>query len=1017
MHVPVDTCLAELSVALGYLQSAVYREVAQLDVDVWVTNEPVPWSERRSGEHRTLRPGDPWGRLFDCGWFRFSGRVPDSCSGEELVLKLDVSGELCVVDDDGVPTRGLTCAASTFDSRLGRPRKTILELGADCVPGQAFAVWADGGCNDLFGNHVDAGSLREASLALCRPALKTLAYDLEVLLDWLEHADRGGVDYRRVLDGSLKAALMLPRFAEDPRTIAEALGITSALLSRNSSDHQFAIDAIGHAHIDLAWLWPIRETRRKAARTFATALFLAERYPEYRFAMGQPQLWQWVKEDHPALYARIREAVAAGCIEPQGVTWVEADLNVTGGESLVRQILYGTRFYRDELGVVPDYLWEPDAFGYPGSLPQILAKSGVRFFGSQKMSWNEFNRFPHHSFVWQGIDGSAVLAHFFPEDTYNGPAAPRSCIAIERDYRQSDVSHRALMVFGIGDGGGGPGEEHLERLRRVSRLPGMPVVTQRWAEEFFRDWARDAHAFPVWQGELYLEKHQGTYTSQGAVKKNNRTLEGLLRQVELAASLTSPLGVPYPREALERIWKEVLLYQFHDILPGSSIKRVYDECGARYAVLARELAALLGHHLEALAAAVDTSAARSPVIVFNALSWPRTAWIETDGGVYRVEVPAIGYAVLDSRTPTEPPPRPVVTKDGIETAWIRIRFDADGDLVSVYDKRQDIEYIPRGSRAPQYTVYHDLRDAWDFVPQYRDMRTDAVSLVSMEPFAEGHRAGLLQRYRYRSSTLEIRVTMGGEGDRVQFRCRIDWREPERMLKVGFPVDVRSSRATCGIQFGAIERPTHSTTSWDAAKDEVAARWVDVSDETHGIALMSDCKYGYRVKDGALELTLVRSPRYPGGVRTAADDPDYLEKTFLDIGTHELVYSLVPHAGGFASGGIVRHADELAVGLATVRARPHQGTMPPSASLATVSDPAIVVEAVKQAEDTDETILRLYESSGGRRSVTVRFFDAVAARETNLMEAGDGPIPIRSGTVGLAFDPFEIKTIAVSRAKR
>lgn len=1015
IRVPVETCLAELEIVLERLRATIYEQVAPLDVEAWVTPEPVGWAERRSGTRRALGLGESWGSLFDCAWFRFTAQIPDPPAAGDLVALIDVNGELLVVDGEGLPFAGLTCKASTFDAKLGRPAKTVLRLTTAHCRNDRVEIWADAGCNDLFGNHVDRGRVREASIARCRAPLKDLSYDLEVLLDWLRNADRHGSEYRRILDGCLEAALMLPLISDQPAALGEALRLTRALLQETDGKRRFSIDAIGHAHIDLAWLWPLRETRRKAARTFATALDLIDRYPEYRFGMGQPQLYQWIKEDHPALYRRIRDGVAVGRIEPQGVTWVEADLNATGAESLVRQLLYGRRYFRDEFGVTPDYLWEPDAFGYPASLPQILAKSGVRYFASQKMSWNDYNSFPHHSFVWRGIDGSHVLSHFFPEDTYNGPAAPCSVLKIQRDYRQIDTSSRALMVFGIGDGGGGPGEEHLERLRRLDRLPGFPRVTQRWAQEFFNDLAREASSFPVWQGELYLERHQGTYTSQSSAKRNNRELETLLRQVEFAASLAGD-PVAYPRGDLERIWKEVLLYQFHDILPGSSIRRVYEESGARYAALRGELTTLLERILTRTAQAVDTSSARRPLVVFNPLSWDRRVWVDAGGSARPIVAPALGYVVVDrDAPPAADQVRPTATATAIENEHLRVAFAEDGSITSLFDKRQNLEYVRSGETTHHYTIYHDLRDAWDFVPQYRTMPSERLPLVSVEPFAGDSEAGVVQLYRHGASQLEVRIGLTAGESLVRFSCRLDWREANRMLKVAVPVAVRASEASCGIQFGNVRRPTHSTTSWDAAKDEVPAWWADLSDATHGIALLNDgSKYGHRVKDCSLELSLVRSPPYPGGVKVEKDDPDYVEKAFLDIGRQEFTYALLPHAGSAERGEVVRVASELSVPACQVTAESHPGELPASWSLASVSDPAIIVESVKQAEDGDETVLRLYESTGGRRRVCVHVANATGAYETNLMEEHLGDLELVDNTVELDFQPFEIRTLMVRR---
>ncbi len=449
----------------------------------------------------------------------------------------------------------------------------------------------------------------------------------------------------------IREALAAARGALHKFSAAEAeraRALLAPALGKRGDDAGVTVSAVGHAHIDLAWLWPLRETVRKSARTFATALALMERYPDYVFGASQPQQYDWVKRHHPGLYARIKERVAEGRWEPQGAMWVEADLNLTGGEALVRQILYGKRFFRDEFGVEPACLWEPDVFGCSGAVPQLLAKSGVEFFMTQKLSWNWVTRHPHHTFWWEGIDGSKVLAHFPPEDTYNSSAAPRAVHKAATSFLEKSVSDRVLLLFGIGDGGGGPGEEHLEFLAREKNLAGLAPVVQEPSHAFFRHIAKDAARYPTWRGELYLERHQGTYTTQARSKRYNRKLELALRELEFASAMAAELaGHVYPHARLEEIWKEVLLYQFHDILPGSSIARVYDESLARYAALAAEIAELTAAADATLLGAIGRGAAVRPVTVLNSLSWQRDEWLRLGAGWVRASVPPLGYAVID----------------------------------------------------------------------------------------------------------------------------------------------------------------------------------------------------------------------------------------------------------------------------------------------------------------------------------------------------------------------------------
>ncbi|MCX7671696.1 MAG: alpha-mannosidase, partial [Anaerolineae bacterium] len=638
-----------LDMALPQIEAAIYTIVAPLEMRAWCTREPVPFDRRQSGTEKQLKIGDTWGTLFDCAWFHFTGTVPPQAAGQKVVLLLDVNGEMCIFDRNGVPVRGLTNAASTYDYRLGRPGKRVLPFLEKAQGGEPVDVWADVGCNDLFGHLPEGSAIKEAFIATCNEEVRGLYYDFEVLLDFLKVLPEDSPRYQQILTG-LTDVLHLIYGGIAPNAAA-ARALLAPLLAQRGGDPSLQISAIGHAHMDLGWLWPIRETIRKGARTFSTAIANIEQYPDYVFGASQPQYFLWMKEHYPALWEKIKQQVAAGRIEPQGCMWVEADTNISGGEALVRQILYGRRFFRREFGVDVRYLWLPDVFGYTGSLPQILKKAGVDYFSTQKLSWSLINTFPHHSFYWQGIDGTQVLAHMLPEETYNSPAAPRSVRKIEQNYKDSGVSRHALMVFGIGDGGGGPGEEHLERLTRIKNLAGLSPVKQQWVARFLEEWQADAGRFATWAGELYLERHEGTLTTEARNKWYNRKMELALRELEWTAVIAKTVAnADYPAERLAKLWQEVLLYQFHDILPGSSIKRVYDESLARYAALYEETTAHLAAADAALAASVNVGSMAQPVLVQNSLSWERTAWIAAHGRWLRVTVPPLGYGVVDAAT-------------------------------------------------------------------------------------------------------------------------------------------------------------------------------------------------------------------------------------------------------------------------------------------------------------------------------------------------------------------------------
>ncbi len=526
-----EQTLEQLKTALDGIERAVYTPVATLEAKAWITPEPVPFAERNAGRETSVAIGQSWGALWDCAWFRFMGAVPEAAAGHRVVLLIDLSGEGCVVDGLGSPVLGLTTVSSDFDYSLGRPGKRVVPFLDAAQGGEPVDLWVEAGCNDLFGKYPDSGTLKEAHIAVCNEEMRALSYDFSVLHELMTLLPRESARHQRILAALARAERELCSYSEQEAAVAR--GHLAPELAKRGGTPSLTVSATGHAHIDLAWLWPLRETIRKGGRTFATALALLERYPEYVFGASQPQLYQWVKDYYPSLYARVGEQIASGRWEVQGAMWVEPDTNISGGEALVRQLLYGRRFFLEEFGRVPRTCWLPDVFGYSGALPQILKRSGVDYFMTIKISWNVVNAFPHHTFYWEGIDGSKVLCHMPPEGTYNSSAAPRALMATERGFADKQLSEHALLLFGIGDGGGGPGEEHLERLARERDLAGLSPVSQEPAEQFFDRIAKETDDYATWVGELYFERHQGTYTTQARNKRANRKLELSLRELEL----------------------------------------------------------------------------------------------------------------------------------------------------------------------------------------------------------------------------------------------------------------------------------------------------------------------------------------------------------------------------------------------------------------------------------------------------------------------------------------------------
>jgi len=667
------------------IQKAMYKPVAELNTTAWITPEPLPFEKRFSGKKKSIGIGQKWGKLWDCAWFHFSGEVPQSAAGKKVVLLIDVNGEACVVDEQGCPIRGLTNVSSTFDRSLGEPGKRVVQFVEKAKGGEKIDIWADAGNNDLFGKYKNNGTLEQAHVAICNEEMRGLYYDFEVLYQLMINLPGDKARYHSIIFALNEAAKVFHEYTEDEAKKAKE--ILASELNKKGGDSSLTISAVGHAHIDLAWLWPVRETIRKGARTFSTVLELMNRYPDYIFGASQPQLYQWMKDYYPDLYKKIKCRIEEGRWETQGAMWVEADTNIPGGEALIRQILYGKIFFRNEFGKDMKILWLPDVFGYTASLPQILKKSGVDYFVTIKLSGNIFNQIPHHTFYWQGIDGSRTLTHMPPEGTYNSSANPSAIMKTEKEFRDKGISDRCLLLFGIGDGGGGPGVEHLERLQRENNLDGLVPVRQEPALNFFKRIEQELYKYKTWVGELYFERHQGTYTSQARSKRFNRKMEIALRELEYASVLAFlNADFSYPKGKLDKIWKEILLYQFHDILPGTSIKRVYDESLQRYEYLLERTKQLIKKAYTALADIINVGEEETGYMIVNSLSWERKEWIGIDGKWIHVDVPAMGYTVVNLESSDDEHQQLFAFKTTLENNILKIQFAGDGSIKSIFDK-------------------------------------------------------------------------------------------------------------------------------------------------------------------------------------------------------------------------------------------------------------------------------------------------------------------------------------------
>lgn len=972
--------LENLKNCIARVKSAVYRKIIDLELEIYTSSEPLPFDRRQTGAYRKIRVGEKWGDLFDCAWFHCTADIPMEAAGKKLVYVIDINGEGLLFDDSGCPVRGITNINSVFDRAMGNPGKRIVPF-VECARGAEHVdLWLDAGCNDLTGNLQENGTVKEAYIASCNDTARKLYYDLLVLLVQAENTLPEDPLHHELLSVLSRCRNKLTTYSE--AEMLDCLEITGKRLALQGGDSPaLSLTAFGHAHIDLGWLWPIRETKRKGARTFSTALALMERYPDYLFGASQPQLYAWVKEDYPQLYEKVLASAAAGRWELLGAMWAEPDLNLISGESVVRQILYGNAFWKKEFGQTVRFVWTPDTFGYSAALPQIFKKSGIDFFATIKMSWNLLNDFPYTNFRWRGIDGSEVLVHMPPEGNYLSEGTAKSVRKIKRKLFENGQFGEALLPFGIGDGGGGPSPCHLEYLQREKNLPGLCPIHQGKMSEFFDRFEQRAEEFPVWNDELYLERHLGVYTSAARNKKYNRLMELTLRDAEILSAIAlRTAGAAYPQEELEAIWKEVLLYQFHDILPGSSIQRVYDESLARYEILYRQAARLRDAAAQALARQASAPEMEKPALVFNTLSFERDYVLRTETGLIPVTLPPMGYALVDlaRAQPEESRPQP------LGNDYLRVTVLPDGSIGSIYQKELGAELL-RGPSNILY-IYDDLENAWNLQYDYRNQQPERAELTGSR-YEQGT---LVQSYRYRSSTIELRLSLG-ERDRVlTVAAHLDWQEKHKMLRIAFATNVDTDRVCCETQFGYVRRSTRSNTPQEQAQIEMAAhKWIALCRPGLNFALLNDCKYGYSVFDNVIELNAIRGTDYPAKK--------------LDFGEHTFRYGIYGDDGADLT-ATVREGWKFNVQPICVPAGGGACTEKTHSYLSLGAE-NVILDGIKKAEESEDLILRTYEAAG--RSAELRLKTELSGTDPMLCDLREQDQETAGDTV--PYRPFDIIT--------
>ena len=974
--------------------------------------EPIPAAQALAhGDYRPFAVGQEWGPAWGTTWFRLTGAVPQAAlpAGDRYELVVDLGwedhsvgfqAEGLVIRPDGSTVKGLNPRNAWIPAEPGRV-DLYLEAAANPLLLEVHPFLPT-----PLGERQPADSrplyrLRRADVTVRRGQVAELVADV-LAVDGVMRTLSTGDARRAEMLLALERALDAVDLQDVAGTAASARQWLAPLLSRPADAGAHEVSAVGHAHIDSAWLWPVRETVRKVGRTCANVLHLLEAEPDWVYAMSSAQQYAWLAEHRPDLFARVREQVAAGRFVPVGGMWVESDTNMVGGEAMVRQFLQGKTFFQQEFGIDCTEVWLPDSFGYTAALPQIVALAGFDNFLTQKISWNQQNKFPHHTFAWEGIDGTRVFTHFPPVDSYNSDLSPAEMSHAATNFRDKGAANVSLAPFGYGDGGGGPTREMIAAGRRAADMAGSTKVVFTSPRQFFAKARADYPDPPVWVGELYLELHRGTYTSQAKTKQGNRRSEHLLRAAELwCATAAVRDGREYPYEQLTRLWRIVLLQQFHDILPGSSIAWVHREAAETHRAVAAELVALID----------ETTGALAPGAVFNAGPFAQ------DG------IPALGAG--QPATPQQPA---TISAEGggflLDNGLLRIRIDADGVVSHIEDLAADRQVLPAGTRANLLQLHPDfpnMWDAWDIDAFYRNTVRDLVAVEEIAADGDDDQVGVRVRRSFGESTVTQTMSLRAGARQLDCSVDIDWHEREKLLKVAFPVDVHTDRAAYETQFGHLYRPTHTNTSWDNARFEVCAhRWALVAENGYGAALVNDASYGHDVTrhagpDGSsysvMRLSLLRAPRYP--------DPE------TDQGGHLLRYALVVGADvttAAAAGYRINLPLQPAPGAGTDSVEP----------LVRVGDGA-VVEAVKLAEDrSGDVIVRLYEPAGRRGTVSLTTtFPTAAITETDLLErplnSGSHTTVLRSALVGthrhpdgtagaqLSLRPFQIVTLRLGRA--
>ncbi len=963
--------------------------------------------EKWEGTEKVRHLGDTWETGYHrTTWFSADFTIPEELTNKKLYLEINFGGEAIV------RINGKIVGAVSSNMKNGWVNRDQIFLPEYRKSGEVIHIEIENVLNSAgFCDYAMEGATKEtyimekARIVAVDPVCESYIYDINTIWNSLPFVEDRYINAK--LYEALDDSVHLVDFDFDSDTgrksIVKAKKYLDDQLKKISYIPTSTVYMTGHCHIDIAWLWEVRETVRKTARTMANNLELMDRYPDMIFTQSQAILYDFLKSHYPEIYARIKEKIKEGKWIIEGNSWVEADTNVANGESLIRQLLYGREFFKNEFGVESDTYWLPDCFGFSWALPQIIRRSGMKYFVSAKLANQDINKFPVSTFKWKGQDGSEVLAHIVKGKGYGGECDADDVIEFDRNNSQSDVLTSTVGMYGYGDGGGGCTYSMVERAERFSKIPGMPKVKQAPVSELFKEAEKVRDKLPTWYDEMYYENHRGTYTSQAIIKKYNRQSEFLVTRTEMLTSILENISdEKYPKEELEKIWKLLLKNQFHDTLPGTSIHEAHIDAKNVFEKLMKDANEIKSEVIEKINEKI--SAEKDSFIVWNLLSFERSGFVTIDGVTFYAEnVPAMGYKVFSADEIKNKFKAVRVSEKILENDKLKVRFDKNGLITSIYDKVNNRETL--SGKSNLLTIFQDKpihESAWNLEINYQKKFWDLIDAEDIKVIPDDGEKGVVEITRnFNKSTIKQRIILRRNSSRLDFETEVDWYETEKILKATFFTDILSTKATYEIAHGSIERPTHYTTSYDLAKFEVSAhKWADLSEGNYGVSILNDCKYGYDIFENRMRITLMRSPNCPD--RTS------------DHGINTFTYSFYPHSGVWSS-STVEEGFDLNLPLEGYSKKASSGSLESAKSFVSFDRNNIVVDALKKSQAEDGYILRLYESKKQRGKVTASIgFDVSKIVECNMMEDEENEIPVKDNSFIFTLKPGEVKTFKIYR---